>query len=746
LTSPTLYSQSVYSQPYTFTTLAGNAGYGIADGPGSTARFNNPSGVARDGAGNLYVADSYNHTIRKITPAGEVSTLAGLAESSGSADGPGATARFYYPSAVAVDSAGNLYVADTYNFTIRKITPSGEVSTVAGQAGFLGSADGTGSNARFYYPRGVAVDSTGNLYVADTSNHTLRKITPAGEVSTLAGLAGASGSADGPRATARFYLPRGVAVDSTGIVYVADTENHTLRKVTPAGVVSTLAGVAGASGSADGPGTAARFYEPAGVAVDSAGNLCVADTYNCSIRTITSGGEVSTLAGQAMTWGSADGPGTAARFYHPSGVVMDSAGTIYVADTYNSTLRALTPGGVVSTLAGRAGQTDGVDGPGSNAHFYHPYDVAVDSAGNAYVADTDNHTLRKITPGGVVSTLAGRAGSQGSADGPGSEARFYHPASVAVDSTGTVYVADYGNNTLRKVTPGGEVSTLAGRAGVSGSADGPGVDARFYGPSGLAVDGIGNLYVADAGNHTIRKVTPAGEVSTLAGLARSYGSADGAGSNARFYYPSGVAVDSAGTVYVADYYNHTIRKVTPGGEVSTLAGQAGSWGTADGTGATARFYCPSGLAVDSAGTVYVADTDNHTLRLVTPAGKVSTLAGRVRSLGSADGTGSNAQFYYPSGVAVDSTGTLYVADTDNHTIRVGRLAPESPVLGIRLTGDQLILSWPLAASNFLVEASSTLSPAPYWLPLTNAVGTNQQGCVLTNSLETGARLFRLRLP
>src|ERR1043166_3677051 len=226
------WAQSVYT-PYTFGTLAGLAGsFGSTDGTGSAARFVYPYGLATDSAGNVYVADGYNHTIRKITPVGVVTTLAGLAGSVGSADGTGSAARFNFPTGVATDSAGNVYVADTSNYTLRKITPAGVVTTLAGLAGSLGSADGTGSAARFNNPYGVATDLAGNVYVADTFNSTIRKITPAGVVTTLAGPVGSFsfGSADGTSSAARFYLPSGVATGSAGNVYVADTSNHTIRK------------------------------------------------------------------------------------------------------------------------------------------------------------------------------------------------------------------------------------------------------------------------------------------------------------------------------------------------------------------------------------------------------------------------------------------------------------------------------------------------------------------------------------
>ena len=279
-----------------------------------------------------------------------------------------------------------------------------------------------------------------------------------------------------------------------------------------------------------------------------------------------------------------------------------------------------------TTLAGNAGSSGSTNATGSAARFDAPFAVAADGAGNVYVADTDNHTIRKVTPEGVVTTLAGKAGSAGSADGTGGAARFYRHSGVAVDGAGNVYVADTVNDTIRKVTPAGVVTTLAGKAGVSGTNNGTGGAARFNTPFGVAVDSATNVYVADTYNFMIRKVTPAGVVTTLAGWAGSSGSADGTGTAARFYYPSGVAVDNASNVYVADTYNYTIRKVTPAGVVTTLAGQPGWFGTNDGTGNAARFYLPSGVAVDGSGKVYVADQYNYTIRKGNPAFVILTAA------------------------------------------------------------------------------------------------------------------------
>jgi streptogramin lyase len=303
-------------------------------------------------------------------------------------------------------------------------------------------------------------------------------------------------------------------------------------------------------------------------------------------------------------------------------------------------------GGLVTTLAGAAGISGSSDGTGSSASFKSPAGVATDVDGNVYVADTDNHIIRKITPAGIVTTLAGSPGTAGSDDGPGAAARFNFPGGVATDGAGNVYVADTLNSTVRKISAAGVVSTLAGTAGAVGDTDGVGAAACFNLPSAITTDGAGNLYVADSNNNAIRKITPRGVVTTLAG-PNAWGVEP----------PSGIAADRSGNVYVTARNGNAIRKITPGGAVTTLALQPG-----------ARFNFPNGLAIDSAGILYVADTDNHAVRKVTPEGVVTTLAGPI-------GAGLKS----PVGVATDGAGNVYVADTGSGTIRkIARSATASP--------------------------------------------------------------------
>lgn len=333
-----------------------------------------------------------------------------------------------------------------------------------------------------------------------------------------------------------------------------------------------------------------------------------------------------------------------------------------------------------TTLAGSSG-AGSQNGAETNSQFFYPGGLAVDATGNIFIADTGNQTVREITAAETVSTFAGDPGVSGSADGLGTNALFNAPLAVAVDAAGNVFVSDTGNNTIREITPAGMVTTLAGSLGVSGSADGTNAGAQFFQPAGIAVDAADNVFVADSANNTIRKITPAGVVTTFAGCAAAAGNADGTGGAARFNHPFGIGMDSAGNLFVTDLFNHTIREITPGGITGTLAGLPGLFGSSDGTNDDARFFEPEGITIDSAENIYVADAGNHAIRQLTPAGTnwiVSTLAGWPGNSGNADGSGIAARFCYPDGLALATNGDLLVVDSGNNSLRSGTMITNNP--------------------------------------------------------------------
>jgi sugar lactone lactonase YvrE len=635
-------------------------GPGFADGVGAAARLSGPRAVASDGAGNLFVADSNNNTIRKVVIAtGEVTTLAGSPGPTGSTDGTGADARFYLPLGMATDGLGNLFVADAGNCTIRKVViATGEVSTLAGSPGASGMADGTGANARFSIPGGVVSDGGGNLFVADSVNNAIRKVVLAtGEVSTL------GGPPNGTGPVVSFSFPMDLASDRAGNLFVVEGGSNTLKKLVIAtGEVTALAGGAGTTGSVDGVGAGASFGSLMGVTSDGAGSLFVSDA-NAIRKVVIATGEVTTLAGSSGTAGSADGAGADARFSAPLGLASDGAGDLFVADSANNTVReAVITTGEVSTFAGASGSRSFVDGRGGDARFAAPSGLASDGAESLFVAD--GTMIRKVVVAtGEVTTLAGSP-LAGSADGTGAAAGFNGPSSVAWDGAGNLFVADTGGCTIRKVVVAtGEVSTLAGApCSPSGISDGTGTAAGFGYPSGLAIDGAETLFVGDS--YTIRKVVIAtGVVTTIAGSPGAFGHVDGYGSAAEFGGALGLASDGQGNLFVADPENSTIREVVIAtGLVTTLAGSWSASGSADGTGADARFGGPVALTIDGAGNLLVADPGNHAVRKIAIAsGLVTTLVGSPQRGALAPGP-LPAALNSPTGVAMGPLGSLFITD------------------------------------------------------------------------------------
>jgi uncharacterized protein (TIGR03437 family) len=662
-----------FGQTYTIRTFAGGGlPWNI---PGTSASFGLLNNVAVDSAGNVLFTDRHQAVLRLDAKTGVLTLVAGNGTPGYSGDnGPAISAQLSGPNGVAVDSAGNLYIADTGSHRIRKVS-NGVISTVAGNGtpGYSGDY-GPATSAQLSGPNGVAVDSAGNLYIADTGSHRIRKVSN-GVITTVVGngVYGYGGD-NGPAISAQVFTTA-VAVDSAGNLYIADKYNNRIRKVAN-GVITTVAGngttgYSGYSGD-NGPATSAQLTEPSSVTVDSAGNLYIADTLNFRVRKV-SNGVITTVAGGGNIV-SDNGPATGVQLYEPEGVAVDADGNLYIAD-YNRIRKV--SNGVITTVAG-GGNVGSDNGPATGVQLYEPEGVAVDAAGNLYIADTNNFRVCKVS-NGVMTTVAGNGGfGYGGDNGLAINALFNYPSGVAVDAAGNLFIADYGNNRVREVS-NGVITTMAGGGGYGYNGDNIGAtSAQLAYPSGVAVDSAGNLYMAERIGNRIREVSN-GLITTVAGSgplgchipnSGFSGGDDGLATSALLDCPSGVAVDSAGNLYIADTSNHRIRKVSDG-VITTVAGNGtGGFSGDNGPATSAQLFSPNGVGVDSAGNLYIADTFNHRVRKVSN-GVISTVAGNgTPGYGGENGPASSAQLSNPNGVAVDAAGNLYIADTGNNRIRI----------------------------------------------------------------------------
>ncbi len=604
---------------------------------------------------------------------GTMLLLAGRPGGSGTYDATGTLARFNSPRGIAV-YGDTLYVADKSNHTIRKIDiPTQSVTTIAGYPGRPGVNDGVGSNARFYYPEGIATDGV-YIYVCDAGSHVIRKVEiNSGTVTTLAGKRGQSGYKDGTGVNALFKAPAGITILGS-VLYVADTDNHVIRSVDKdSGKVTTIAGTESVSGNTDGSGTSAQFKSPFGITNDGE-YLYIADTYNYTIRRLDiQTGDVITLAGKAGEYGFSDGSLTDARFFYPSDLEV-KGGELFISDLGNDVIRVVDLSqGTVSTIAGTSRVPGSDDGPVGVGKFNSPVDLGI-IGDYLYVADMDNNSIRRVNIStGETSTFAGAPTYTGVTDDTGDKSRFNTPGGIAIEGN-TLYIADTFNHIIRKIdAETGTATTIAGRAGVSGNTDSTESAAVFNSPTDVIADASGEyIYIVDTDNHVIRSMNIAsGEVRSFVGYPGSSGSADGIGNVARFNSPKrGVRVGDK--LYVVDTGNHAIRVIDlPTKEVTTLAGEKGigGWADTDGSsGGAARFNSPGDIDTDGA-FLYVADTGNHVIRKVDLyTGVVKTISGIRGSSGLVDSIDGSPLFKSPEGITWHD-GTLYVSDTGNHIIR-----------------------------------------------------------------------------
>jgi trimeric autotransporter adhesin len=706
------------------THIAGNSRLGFSGdgGPALDAQFNYPNGLAFDKLGNLYIADTGNNRVRRISTDGLITTVAGLGtfRADSGDGGPATEATLYEPFGVALDSAGNLYVGD--DRSIRKVSADGMITTLA-ECPVCGAATGAV----------LALDSTGNLYIASSAR--VWKITSGAAITEIAGLPCCLGSYSGeggPATQAILGRIGGIAMSAKSELFLADTLNARVLRIAADGTIHTFAaGLLGPSGLAFDP--AGNLYvaergDPAETQEIVASNLTVyVSGWGRRLRKIAADGTITTAAGNGTEGYSGDGgPSTAAQLDAPWGLAADSRGSIYISDSGNHTVRKIASNGIITTVAGTAVRgSSGDGGPATHAQLNQPLGIAMDGAGNLFIAECLGARIREVSAAGVITTVAGTGASGYSGDGGAAvKAQLACPHGVAADASGNVYIADTGNQRLRKVGPDGTISTVAGNGSNGFAGDGgPALNAQLFAPTSLALDPAGNLYIADTGNNRIRRIDRNGTIDTVAGGGQSSLTSSNDGipaTTAVLGLPQGVAVDSAGNLYIGDTQGNHLRRVSPTGIISTIAGRAlygylayfdgnldlylRGYSGDGGPSGTAQTGMPYGLAVDPDFNVYLADLPNAAVRMLKPssiasaasvlygpiaAGEIVTLHGfglGPGTLSTSDaGTqvfvnGVAAQVIYSSATQVAAIVPAITGSTANFEVRyLGKTALSFPV-------------------------------------------------------------------
>jgi uncharacterized protein (TIGR03437 family) len=648
------------AQFYNISTIAGN---GLAKFNGGGQAVNTvliePTAVAEDALGNVYISDDYFHQVFQVTPGGVITAYAGNGTAGFSGDGGQATsAQLFSPRGLAVDAGGNLYIADSINSRVRKVTPAGIISTVATEA-----------NVAW-----VAVDGSGNLYI--TGGEVVYKVDNAGKSTTIAGTGAAGFSGDGgPAIAATLYGPQGIRVDGAGNIYVADQDNNRIRKITPAGIISTFAGSASGGFAGDGgQANAAQLFLPEDISLDGKGNVFISDSLNGRVRMVNAQGVISTVAGGGVSF--QNGPPAQAAIA-PSGIAVEGNGNILMAEFNYRRVRRIAPLQSVTTIAGiLATAAAGDNVAATSTALLDPFGVAVDASANVYIADRIDHRVRKVTPGGIITTVTGDGIPAFSGDGgPASKAQIGQPADLGFDPAGNLFIAA---GVLRKITPEGVITTVAGTGTAGYSGDGGlATQASFLGITDAVGDSSGNLYITDRGNSRVRRVDASGIVSNFAGDGTANFAGDGGpAKQAELFQPFQVALDASNNLYIADWGNSRVRKVTPAGTITTVAGGGPQFGPpGDGGPATAATIGGNlyGVAVDAAGNLYI--TSNARIRKVDAVtGIISTIAGTGTAGFSGDGgLASLAAINGAQSIAVDTAGNVYFSDETN--LRVRKLTP-----------------------------------------------------------------------
>ena len=628
---------------------SGQSGFSGDGGPAANASFRVPAGLAFDPEGNLYIADRENHRVRKVDTKGNISTFAGIGEAGFSGDeGPAVKAMLNLPSGVVVDKKGNLYISDRSNDRIRVVDKKGVIRTYAGSgvAGFQGDA-GPALKAQLDKPFGIALDETKNLYIADRNNNRVRKVSPDGIITTVAGDGGFFFMGDnGPAYRASIAAPTGVALDSKGNLYIADRNNNRVRVVDRTGMIRTVVG----TGQQDynGDSEVARetnLYLPFGLTVDSNDNLLVIDRSHYRIRRIDpKSGQVETVAGNGVKLFAGDGgPATGATLSFPHGMSVDKKDNLIFSDKGHFRIRKITPDGVINTIGGnglRGNVGDNI--PALEANFYNVTTIVQNPKGDMFMASPSGFVslIRRFDSKGIIHDFIDTANpkyrkaiSKSKYKGlvqKGAVATITQFSDIVFDPNGNLFTSDRLNHQIRKIDIEGNISIIAGTGDSDHYGDnGPALEAAFRDPNALASDSEGNIYIADTANNLIRKIDTNGIVTTFAGNGEHSDSGDGGPAlKASIRSMDDIEFNPAGELHILGTNTHKVRKITKDGKIMTVAGKGYAGFFGDGGSATkAMLKNPAAISFDSKGNMYIADMGNNRIRKVDDQGVITTFAG-----------------------------------------------------------------------------------------------------------------------